>query len=353
MQHFFTSAHDLPSFWVMIVRLLFVLAVTIFLGVMELISYRQIYPRLQRTHNLWDDILINALHKPLQWSIWLIGLSYILDIVDMMMPQFDIKDAMIIFRDIIIIIAVVCFLLRYSRDFEFKLVNASKKNLDRATMFAVGKLLRIGVALIALLLFLEMMGVPISGLLAFGGAGAIVVGLAAKDMLANFFGGLMVYTDRPFTVGDWIRSPDHEIEGTVEHIGWRLTRIRNPENRPIYVPNALFSSIVIENPSRMRTRRIKTTLTLCYENLAKLPALIADLNTLLATHPGIDQTQTHYARFNEFAESSVNILVSAFTKKTKTADFLEEQEALLFAIAELIQKHGAEFAFPSQTVYSK
>lgn len=100
-----------------------------------------------------------------------------------------------------------------------------------------------------------ILGFSLSGVLAFGGIGGIAVGFAAKDMLANFFGGLAIYLDRPFIVGEWIRSPDHEIEGTVEHIGWRQTRVRAFNKNPIYVPNSLFSTIVVETPTRTRSSR--------------------------------------------------------------------------------------------------
>jgi len=85
-------------------------------------------------------------------------------------------------------------------------------------------LLRASIVITAALVILQNLGFSISGVLAFGGVGGIAVGFAAKDLLANFFGGLTVYMDRPFVVGDWVRSPDKNIEGTVEHIGWRLTR---------------------------------------------------------------------------------------------------------------------------------
>ena len=118
-------------------------------------------------------------------------------------------------------------------------------------MDAMAKLLRLSVIITAGLVVLQTLGFSISGVLAFGGVGGIAVGFAARDLLANFFGGLMIYLDRPFSVGDWVRSPDRNIEGTVERIGWRLTVIRTFDKRPLYVPNSVFANIAVENPSRM------------------------------------------------------------------------------------------------------
>ena len=127
---------------------------------------------------------------------------------------------------------------------------------DPATLSAISKLLRMSVVITTGLVIMQSFGYSVSGILAFGGIGGIAVGFAAKDLLANFFGGLMIYLDRPFAEGDWIRSPDQNIEGTVENIGWRLTRIRTFDQRPLYVPNSIFTHISVENPQRMRNRRI-------------------------------------------------------------------------------------------------
>ena len=147
------------------------------------------------------------------------------------------------------------------------------EEIDQTTIDAIAKLLRISVIIIGFLIALQSIGYSISGVLAFGGVGGIAVGFAARDLLANFFGGLMIYMDRPFNVGDWIRSPDKEIEGTVEKIGWRSTTIRTFDKRPLHVPNSIFSNISVENPSRMSNRRIKETIGIRYDDLSKMEKL--------------------------------------------------------------------------------
>ena len=140
------------------------------------------------------------------------------------------------------------------------------------------------------------------------------MGFAAKDLLANFFGGLMIYLDRPFSVGDWIRSPDKEIEGTVEDIGWRLTRIRTFSKRPLYIPNSIFASISVENPSRMSNRRIYETIGIRYDDLEKMKKIVSGVKNMLEAHDQIDNSQTLMVNFNTFSESSVDFFVYTFTK---------------------------------------
>ena len=156
-----------------------------------------------------------------------------------------------------IVLLIAWFLYRLIAGFEHEYLNSVAENsfTDAATVRAISKLARILLLTLSGLMILQSIGVSVSGL-AFWGIGGIAVGFAAKDMLANFLGGLSIYLDRPFTIGDWIRSPERDIEGTVEDIGWRTTRIRTFDQRPLYVPNSVFGQISVENPSRMHNRRI-------------------------------------------------------------------------------------------------
>jgi len=207
------------------------------------------------------------------------------------------------------------------------------------------------VLITATLVALQTLGYSVSGVLAFGGVGGIAIGFAAKDLLANFFGGLMIYLDRPFAVGDWIRSPDREIEGTVEEIGWRLTRIRSFDKRPIYVPNAMFATIALVNPSRMSHRRIYETIGIRYQDADKMAAITRDVKAMLGGHPEIDASQTLIVNFNAFAPSSLDFFVYTFTKTTNWVHYHEVKEDVLLRILEIVAAHGAEVAFPTSTVH--
>jgi MscS family membrane protein len=210
--------------------------------------------------------------------------------------------------------------------------------------------LRSAAVITAALVVLQSMGYSISGVLAFGGIGGIAVGFAAKDLLANFFGGLMVYLDRPFAIGDWIRSPDKEIEGTVEHIGWRQTRIRTFDKRPLYVPNATFTQIAVENPSRMQNRRIYETIGVRYDDADKVEQIVNDVRAMLREHPEIDTEQTLIVNFNGFGASSLDFFVYTFTKTTQWVRYHEVKEDVLLRILNIVLAHGADVAYPTRTL---
>jgi MscS family membrane protein len=152
-------------------------------------------------------------------------------------------------------------------------------------------------------------------------------------------------------VGEWIRSPEKQIEGTVEYIGWRHPRVRAFNKNPIYVPNALFTTIVVENPTRMTNRRIKETIGIRYADLGKMAAIVADVKAMLQAHPEIDTDATLIVNFNEFAASSLNFFIYTFTKTVQWVHFHEVKQDVLLKVAAIIQTHGAEIAFPTRTLH--
>lgn len=238
----------------------------------------------------------------------------------------------------------------------FRLVNLIEKKqihkgANRTSARMVTRVFKIAIVFIVLLIFGERLGISLSGLMAFGGIGGIGIAMASKDVLSNLFSGIMLYFDRPFNIGDWVASPDREIEGTVIEIGWRHTKIMTFDHRPLYIPNSLFSSISVENPGQMTNRRIKTTLGLRYEDADKVGIVIEDIKAMLLAHPAIDTKQTLLVNFNEFADSSLNIMVYCFTKTTIWGEWLNSQQDVYLKMIEIVKKHGADFAYPSRTIY--
>jgi len=305
-----------------------------------------------KTKNVWDDTLIEAAIKPVRWLVWLVGLSWAADLAASQ-AEASLLQAVEPIRQVGVVVLLAWFIVRFIIRAEVNLTDPKihADPMDKTTVSAVGKLLRISVLITSGLVILQTMGYSVSGILAFGGVGGLAVGLAAKDLLANFFGGLMVYMDRPFKVGDWIRSPDRKIEGTVEDIGWRVTRIRTFDKRPLYVPNAIFTQISIENPSRMDNRRIYETIGLRYDDVGKVALIVADVTAMLKEHKEIDQAQTLIVNFNAFAPSSLDFFVYAFTKTVNWVHFHEIKQDVMLKILDIIEQRGAECAFPTSTVH--
>lgn len=333
--------------------------IIVFLTLVANFAQKRVIRRLQmrsaKTRTVWDDALFSALKRPLGLLIWVIGLSLAMEIVHGHTGAAVFAKVPAL-RDAGVIAGIVWFLVRFIRFAERFYIDREIKSKagaqsDETTVVAIGKLLRLAVLITGVLVVLQTLGFSVSGVLAFGGIGGIAVGFAAKDLLANFFGGLMIYLDRPFFVGDWIRSPDQEIEGTVEDIGWRLTRIRTFDKRPLYVPNSIFANISVENPSRMTNRRIHETIGIRYQDAAKMPDIIASTRNMLEGHAEIDASKTLIVNFNAFAPSSLDFFVYTFTKTTDWIHFHEIKQDVLLKVLEIIESHGAEAAFPTSTLH--
>lgn len=316
-------------------------------------SLKRVRNRLERTATIWDDTLVEAARKPLRSAVWVIGLCYAMEIIykETGAEIFAGVDAL---REVGIVAVLGWWLLRFIRAFEENIIDHREKigkPVDRTTIAAVAKLGKASVIITTGLVMLQTLGFSVSGVLAFGGVGGIAIGFAAKDLLANFFGAMTVYFDRPFSVGDWIRSPDKQIEGTVEHIGWRQTRIRTFEKRPLYVPNSLFSTIVVENPSRMSHRRLNEVIGIRYDDIGVMQQITDDVRSMLRVHPGIDETQTLMVNFDAFNASSVDFFIYCFTRTTVWTEYHEVKHDILLQISGIIARHGAEIAFPTQTLH--
>ena len=308
---------------------------------------RRLAMMVNKTENGWDDVLLGAIAVPINWIILVVGLSWIGDISARHFAE-GVSNGVPVARQLALIILVAWAIWRLiNRIEERQIVHGSDAN----TVQLVGKLAKVTVSILIVMPIFQVMGITISGILAFGGVGGLVVGMAAKDLLANFFGSFIIYMDRPFKVGDWIRSPDRNIEGTVEKIGFRVTCIRTFEKRPLYVPNAVFTSISVENPSRMRNRRIKETIGLRYQDSSKMAVVLNKVDTMLRSHPDIATDQIIMVNFNSYGPSSLDFFIYCFTKTTDWATFHEVKQDVLLKIIDIIHAEGADCAFPTQTIH--
>lgn len=335
------------------VRLLLVLAATVAAHFIARRALQHAENVASRTHNIWDDALIEAARRPLPVLIWLGGVSFALHLIHRQTGE-QLLEYLTPARNIGVVVCIAWFLFKLIRELANNVVTTRARTgeeVDRTTVDGLSKVSRIVVIVVAALAVMQTLGFSISGVLAFGGMGGIAVGFAAKDLLANFFGGLMIHLDRPFNVGETVRSPDKQIEGKVEHIGWRQTRIRSANMTLIYVPNALFTSIVVENPSRMSHRRIREVIGLRYDDLDKMSAIVEEVKLMLQSHPGIDTGQTVVVAFDQFADSSLNFIIQAFTQTTELARFHAIKQEVLLQVSAIVARHGADFAFPTRTLY--
>jgi MscS family membrane protein len=229
------------------------------------------------------------------------------------------------------------------------LATRSQTSLDEHLVPLVGRIVRIAVAGLIVVLVVQELGYNVGGFLAGLGIGGLAFALAAQDTLANWFGAATMYSDRPFEIGDWIKTGD--IEGTVQDIGLRSTRIRTFTRTEISVPNKTLAAASIENLSRMDARRVRFTLGLTYStSAAQIADVVRDLRALLAEHEGVER-ETSIVRFTDFGASSLDIVVVYFTTDTTFDGHLAVRETVGLEVMRILERNGVDVAFPSQSIY--
>ena len=192
-------------------------------------------------------------------------------------------------------------------------------------------------------------GYDFTGFLASLGLGGLAFALAAKDTAANLFGSLVIFSDKPFDVGDWIQTPS--VEGTVESIGIRSTRVRTFAKALVAVPNATLANSPITNWSRMNMRRIKMTIGLTYSTSStQMQSILDQTRTMLQNDPDINQ-KTILINFTDFQDSALGIFCYFFTNTTNWQEYLMVRERINLCIMKIVEDNKAGFAFPSQSVY--
>jgi MscS family membrane protein len=324
----------------------FALTITLMVALVWRFIRKRLTHVIRRSRNRWDDVTLNAFAVPINWLILIVGASWFADITARNFSA-EIMTSIPIARQLAALIVIAWGVWRFISGIEIKQLD---KGNDPTTVQLVGKVTKLTLTILIILPIFQVLGISISGMLAFGGMGGLIVGMAAKDLLANFFGSIMIYLDRPFNVGDWIRSPDRSIEGVVESIGFRLTVIRTFDKRPLYVPNSVFTNIAVENPSRMHNRRIKETIGVRYKDAKKLPIILDEVRNMLVNHPDIDETQTLIVNFDTFGASSLEFFIYTFTKTIDWIEFHHIKQDVMLQILNIIHNHDADCAFPTRTL---
>ena len=302
----------------------------------------------KRTKTKTDDKLIDVIEEPLKLTIVLLG-AYI---ATLWLPFTSFDRVVDLFIKSFVTFLIFWILYRIVNTFS-NLFNffSSKfgKELNKDIQIFITKSMRLLIVVLGIMAILQEWGINVSAFVASLGLGGLAFALAAKDTVANLFGSLVIFTDRPFKIGDWIETPG--VEGMIEEIGIRSTKIRTFAQALVSMPNATLANTPITNWSRMGKRRVKTRLGLTYNTtVEQMQEIIHGIKIMLKTHPDIHQ-ETILVSFDEFENSSLSIFLYFFTTTTVWLEYLNVREDVNFKIMQIVSKNGAQFAFPSQSLY--
>ncbi len=225
----------------------------------------------------------------------------------------------------------------------------TEKKLDDMLLSFLKNGIKITIVIIGSITIIQVWFKEIGGILTGLGLGGLAFALAAQETASNLFGSITIMSDRPFEIGDWIQTPS--VEGTVEEIGFRSTRIRTFQQAVVTIPNSVISKEAITNWSRMGKRRISYRIGVTYNTTSKqIQACVEKIRKMLNSHPEI-HPETIFVYFEKFGEKSLDIFLYFFTKTTKWQEYLEVQEDVNLKILEIIRELDISIALPSRSIY--
>lgn len=297
---------------------------------------------------LFTQILL-AYERPVQWLFIVIG-TYVAIGYFPYIEQSNPLFIKVIQSSIIVLISWGLFNLSSATSILFEnLKKRTQLALDDILIPFISKSIRVIIVAISITVILEVFDYSISGFIAGLGLGGLAFALAAQDALSNLFGGFVILTERPFTIGDWILTPS--VEGTVEDITFRSTKIRTFAQAVVTVPNSTLANEPITNWSRMGKRRVSTNICLSYDTpVDKLKSVVRQINDLLKNHPEIHQ-ETIFVTFDEYKKDGSDIMLYYFTKTTVWGEYLSVKEDINFKIMQILENEGVSIAIPSRRLY--
>ncbi len=296
---------------------------------------------------------VELLHSVLFPGRVLLGILLVASCFQIIMqkfPAFSIFSFIIPLRNIGIVCCLSWWLFRW-KAWLFKVFSKRLRKstfpIDSSLIEMSGKVLNIVIFCVAFLIVMQIFGLDIVPFVTFGGIGTAAIAFAAQGLIANYVNGFMIYATRPFTVGDLIEIPEKGIIGNVEEIGWCLTSIRTLYKKPIFVPNSLFSSTLLINISKMKHRCFHDTISIRYDDISKLPAILEEIQDLFKKHPKVDQNLPIFVVFKEFGSYSLDIETRAYVTTPLYQKFVEVKQKILLEIHRIITSHSAEIAYPT------
>ena len=342
------------SAWQFLAAFLTILVGLIFKRILVGYIEKKIETFVKKTEAEWDDLLFEAITKPVNAFI-MIGAVHVAAFILVFnlenFPTNFIGKSYTVLLGLILVWGVYR-LVDVVAHYLDELVSSKDEELKGQFVPLIKKALRIFVVVVGALTVLATIGVNITGLAALLSVGALAISMGAKDSVANLVGTVNILSDRPYKVGDWI-TVGSDIDGDVEEIGFRSTKIRMFDKTLMTVPNGTLATETIKNWSRMPMRRIKMTIGITYDATPdQIREALKRIETLLKEDEGVDQ-EYMLVQFTDFGPSSLDVFLYYFSKSTVWKEYLDTRERVNLKIMECLEEMGLELAFPTQTMHLK
>ncbi len=299
----------------------------------------------QRKKAFWDETLLKTIENPIKVTIWLIGLTFIFDAINHQIRINFLKFSPII-RYISLITLVSWVIISFISAFEDNLIKGHRKTkFDRFTADFTAKILKILVSALGVLATLEIFGFNISGIIALGGIGGAALAFASQNLLSNFFGTVIIYLDKPFSIGDKILIKGENLKGYVEEIGWRITKIRTLDQLPVYIQNAVFSKDSIINYSRITHKKLSEKIGVTAINISQVKGITEKIRVFLEEYEDVDKEYNIVSVLTDFGQDFIEINVEAVIKIDEKKEFVDTRQDIMLNIFNIIKDNECQVLF--------
>lgn len=345
------------SVWQYILAFLLIALSLLARSIITMLFERVVFPRLGPARQTVFGQALESLLQPLTAFIGISGLFGAVQVV--LLPTETIPETRLITPEFVaqtyqiaLSVIVIWAIMRIIDVLGLHFKQRAKEEdllIDVPVIPLLQRALKILVGVVGGVFVLQNAGYPIAGILGGLGIGGLAVALAAQDTLANVFGSIIIFTDKPFKVGDWVVIGD--VEGFVETIGFRSTRIRTWPKALVTVPNKTIADTQITNWTAMPLRRVYFSLRIAYNATAdQIQTLVHEINTIIEEHPGVDKGY-YLAHFTEFGPDGFEIMIYYFTKSVVWKEHLEVKEEVNLSIMRLVEQMGLSIGKPGRDLY--
>lgn len=303
----------------------------------------------RKTRTEVDDHLIQAVKRPMGWVLNLVAIYFA--VLMLQVPETLHRTTVLILQTMgtVFVAWMVFNVVDAIGAYLSEIAKKTESQIDDHLVPLVKRVLRIAVVTVTIITIIQQWGYDVTSLIAGLGIGGLAFALAAQSTLSNWFGSVMILTDRPFSVGDLVRSTHGS--GIVEDIGMRSTKIRTFQGTVITVPNSDIATTPVENINAYETMNIRAEIGLMYSTpRKKIERIIARIREMLKEADAVDSERVLVC-FHGFGPSSLDILVHCFVQTSNWWNWHLEKEKLLLEIFSIVEEEGASFAFPSQSIY--
>lgn len=297
----------------------------------------------KKNGNISNLSVISSLKEPIGAGIWVLCIYRTLAVTN--------RNIVFLKEIVVVLVAYIIFwlLIRFINHYSSKIIENKEKNnenVDYAGIDFIKKSVQVILFFLIALCCMGQLGVSLHSLLAIGGFGGAAIGLGAQDLFKNMFGTLSIYLNKPFSVGDWVASPDRQIEGFIKQIGWRQTTITTFGQYPIYVPNSVFNEIIIENKGRMMNRQIEERIPITYLDTTKIDKITSEIEDMIRSNKGINQRCFLLVRFESILKpATLNLKILAYTNDVGLIGHSKTKQEILLAAINIIRNNGGELAY--------